>query len=288
MSVRTHRPSLGTALALVVVGIVSVQAGAAFAKGLFDEISPSAMVWLRLVTSTVVLLLVARPRLTGRSREDWLTVVGFAICLATMNLAIYESFSRIPLGVAVTIEFLGPLALAVAGSHRPRDLVWAGLAGAGVVLLGAQRGSWDWTGAALALLAGAAWAGYILLSARTGRHWQGLDGLAVASLIATVLLTPGLLRIGDRLTEPHIVLSGVAVGMLSSVIPYSAEITALRRVPTATMGVLMSLEPAAAALTALVIIGEHLRPVQWLAIVCVVVASIGATRATDATTPPRD
>ncbi|HWU20743.1 MAG TPA: EamA family transporter, partial [Nocardioides sp.] len=164
----------------------------------------------------------------------------------------------------------------------------AGLAGAGVVLLGAQRGSWDWTGAGLALLAGAAWAGYIVLSARTGRHWQGLDGLAVASLIATVLLTPGLLRIGDRLTEPHIVLAGAAVGMLSSVIPYSAELTALRRVPTATMGVLMSLEPAAAALTALVIIGEHLRPVQWLAIVCVVVASIGATRTTTATTAPHD
>lgn len=288
MSTRTHRPSFGVALALVVVGIVSVQAGASFAKGLFDQVSPAGMVWLRLVTSTVVLLLVARPRVTGRSHQDWLVVLGFGVCLGTMNVAIYESFARIPLGVAVTIEFLGPLTLAVVGSHRPRDLVWAGLAGAGVVLLGAQRGTWDWTGAVLAVLAGTAWAGYIVLSARTGRHWQGLDGLAMASLVATVLLTPGLLQVRDRLDEPHVLLTGTAVGMLSSVIPYSAEITALRRIPTATMGVLMSLEPAAAALTALLIIGEHLRSVQWLAIACVVIASIGATRTTTATTAPHD
>ena len=285
VSVISRRPTFPVALALVVVGIVSVQAGASVAKGLFDEISPSGMVWLRLVTSTVVLLLVARPRLRGRNRSDWLTVVGFGICLGTMNWAIYHSFARIPIGIAVTIEFLGPLTLAVVGSHRPRDLVWAGLAGLGVVLLGAERGSWDWLGAALAVLAGTAWAGYIVLSARTGRHWEGLDGLAVASLVATILLTPALGEIGDRLDEAHIVLTGAAVGLLSSVIPYSAEITALRRIPTATMGVLMSLEPAAAALTALLIIGEHLRSVQWLAIGCVVVASVGATRTQRPTAP---
>jgi inner membrane transporter RhtA len=180
------------------------------------------------------------------------------------------------------------LTLAVIGSHRPRDLVWAGLAGAGVVLLGAERSSWDWTGAALAVLAGTAWAGYILFSARTGQRWQGLDGLAVASLVATALLTPALWQIGGRLDEPHIVLTGAAVGLLSSVIPYSAEMTALRTVPAPTFGVLMSLEPAAAALTALLILGEQLRPLQWLAIGCVVAASIGATRTTAGTPPTLD
>lgn len=284
-----RRPSFAVAIALVVVGIVSVQAGASVAKTLFDEISPSGMVWLRLVTSTVILLAVARPRFSGRSRADWLTVVGFGICLGGMNWAIYQSLSRIPIGVAVTIEFLGPLTLAVVGSHRPRDLAWAGLAATGVVLLGSERAGWDWTGAALAVLAGAAWAGYILFSARTGRRWEGLDGLAVASLIAMVMLTPALFGIGDQLSRPHVVITGAAVGLLSSVIPYSAEITALRRVPAATFGVLMSLEPAAAALTALVIVGEHLRPLQWLAVGCVVAASIGATRTSGvAAHPPVD
>lgn len=281
---RSPRPSLGAALALVLVGIVSVQAGAAVAKRIFDEVGPSTLVWLRLATSTAVLLAVVRPRPTGRSRADWLTVVAFGACLGLMNWSIYQSFARIPIGVAVTIEFLGPLTLAVVGSHRPRDLVWAGLAAVGVVLLGAERSSWSWAGAGFALLAATAWAGYILLSRATGRRWQGLDGLAAASTVATVLLTPALIGHGDQLTHGHVLLVGAAVGMLSSVVPYSAEITALRRLPAATFGVLMSLEPAAAALTALLIVGEHLRPVQWLAILCVVAASVGATRS-DAPSP---
>jgi len=281
-----RRPSLPVALALVVVGIVSVQAGASFAKTIFDEVSPSGMVWLRLATSTVVLLIAARPRLTGRRRQDWWTVIAFGLCLGTMNWAIYQSFARIPIGVAVTIEFLGPLAVAVVGSHRPRDLLWAALAAAGVVLLGAERSSWSWTGAAFALLAGVAWAGYILLSARTGRRWDGLDGLAVASTVAVLLLTPALLQHPGELAHGHVLATGAAVGLLSSVIPYSAEITALRRLPPATFGVLMSLEPAAAALTALLIVGEHLRALQWVAVACVVAASIGATRTEPASAPP--
>jgi inner membrane transporter RhtA len=280
------RPTFPVAVALVGVGIVSVQAGASVAKTLFDEVTPSGMVWLRLATSTTILLAFVRPRLSGRSRGDWLTVLGFGLCLGSMNWAIYQSFARIPIGVAVTIEFLGPLTLAVVGSHRPRDLLWAGLAGLGVLLLGLERTTWDWTGAALALLAGAAWAGYILLSARTGRRWPGLDGLAVASLVATALLSPALATITDQLGEEHVLVAGAAVGLLSSVVPYSAEIVALRRIPAATFGVLMSLEPAAAALTALLIVGEHLGGVQWLAIGCVVAASVGATRATSGAGTP--
>jgi len=238
------------------------------------------------VTSTAILLVLVRPRVRGRDRADWLTVLAFGACLACMNWAIYQSFARIPIGVAVTIEFLGPLALAVIGSHRPRDLVWAALAATGVVLLGAERTTWDWAGAGLALLAGTAWAGYILLSSRTGRRWPGLDGLAVASLVAAFLLSPALLTSSHGLGEPHVLLAGAAVGLLSSVVPYSAEIVALRRIPAVTFGVLMSLEPAAAALTALLIVGEHLGGVQWVAIGCVVAASVGATRSTSATTPP--
>ena len=264
---------------LVLVGIASVQLGAAVAKGLFDEISPTSMVWLRLVTSALVLAAVARPQLRGRSRQDWLVVLGFGVSLGTMNWAIYQSFARIPLGIAVTIEFIGPLVLAVAGSRRARDLVWVLLAGVGVALLGFERGDLDPAGVAFALLAGVAWAAYILLSAGTGRRWPGLDGLAVASLVATALFTvPALLSGGAGLFEPRVLAIGALVGLLSSVIPYSCEMVALRSLRPAVFGILMSLEPAAAALAAVLVLHELLGPLQWLAIACVVAASVGATR----------
>jgi len=285
----TPRPSrtlLGP-VGLVLIGILSVQLGAAIAKGLFGEISPTAMVWLRLVTSALVLAALARPRLTGRTRQDWLVVLGFGLSLATMNWAIYQSFSRIPLGIAVTIEFVGPLTLAVLGSRRARDVVWVALAGAGVALLGFQRTDLDLLGAAYALLAGAAWAAYILLSASTGRRWAGFDGLAVASVIAAAGMTlPALLTAGTSLWDGRILLIGALVGMLSSVIPYSCELVALRSLRPAVFGILMSIEPAAAALAAIVVLSEHLSPVQWLAIGCVVAASIGATRSGSAAGEP--
>ncbi|MGZ4450474.1 MAG: EamA family transporter [Nocardioides sp.] len=264
---------------LVLVGIFSVQFGAGIAKSLFDEVEPTLIVWLRLVTSAVVLTLVARPRVRGRSGHDWLVVVGFGVSLGTMNWAIYQSFARIPLGIAVTVEFVGPLALAVLGSRRPRDLLWVGLAGLGVALLGIERAHLTWSGVAFAVLAGAAWAAYILLSAETGRRWPGLDGLAVASVVATVLLTPVALHHGGgRLDDGRLLALGAAVGLLSSVIPYSCELVALRSIRPATFGVLMSLEPAAAALAGIVVLGELLGAVQWLAMACVVAASVGATR----------
>ncbi len=270
------------AIALVLLGIGSVQLGAGFAKRLFDDLEPNGVVWLRLATSAVVLLLWARPKLSGRSREDWLVAVRYGACLGAMNWGIYQSFSRIPIGVAVTIEFIGPLVLAAVGFRRPRHLVWVGLAAVGVLLLGFERGHLDPVGVAYALLAGAAWAGYILSSAATGRRWQGIDGLAVASLVAVVLLSPLLLFTvdGGDLLDTRVLVIGAAVGLLSSVVPYSAELAALRTLPAATFGVLMSLEPAAAALAGLLVVGEELAPVQWAAIVCVVVASVGATRAT--------
>ena len=283
----TRNSSLASPVWLVLVGILSVQFGAGVAKTLFDEVAPTLIVWLRLVTSAVVLVLVARPVLTRRSGRDWLVVAGFGASLGVMNWAIYQSFARIPLGIAVTIEFVGPLTLAVVGSRRPRDLVWALLAAVGVALLGIEPGDVTIAGVAFALLAGAAWATYILLSAQTGRRWPGLDGLAVASVAATLLLTlPAIAAADGGLTDGRVLLLGALVGVLSSVIPYSCELVALRSLPPAVFGILMSLEPAAAALAGIVVLQEFLAPAQWLAMACVVVASVGATRSGSAIAEP--
>ena len=282
-----QRPS---PIVLVLIGIASVQLGAGVAKSLFDEVSPTVIVWLRLVTSAAILAAYARPRLRRRTSHDWLVVLGFGASLGLMNLAIYQSFARIPLGIAVTIEFIGPLTLAVLGSRRARDLIWVTLAAAGVGLLGIERADLDVVGALWALVAGAMRAAYILLSGSTGRRWEGLDGLAVASIIATLLLTPVLVltdgALGDTFSNPHILLLGAAVGLLSSVVPYSCELVALRSLRAATFGILMSLEPAAAALVGILILQEVLSPLQWLAVGCVIVASIGATRSSATISAP--
>ncbi|WP_345558623.1 EamA family transporter [Streptomonospora halophila] len=272
----------------VLIGILSVQAGAGVASRLFAVLPPSAVVWLRLLTSAVVLLALARPALRGRTRADWMVAVGFGVCLATMNFAIYQSFARIPLGIAVTIEFLGPLSVAVIGSRRRIDLLWVALAGAGVVLLGRSDGDITLAGVLFALLAGAAWAGYILLSAATGRRFHGMSGLAVASVAGTVLVAPaGIAAGGSALLDPRLLLIGLAIGLLSSVVPYTLEMQALRRMPPRVFGILMSLEPAAAALVGLVLLGEFLSAWQWLAIGCVVAASVGATRRREPKEPRR-
>jgi inner membrane transporter RhtA len=271
--------SAGRAVWLVLVAIASVQVGAAFAKLLFDSVPPTSVVWLRLVFSCVVLLAVARPRLRGRSAGDWAVVAGFGLALATMNWSIYQSFARIPLGVAVTVEFLGPLLLALVLSRRRRDLVWVSLAAVGVALLGVDGGGVTLAGVLYALLAGTAWAAYILLSAATGRRWSGLGGLAVASVVGTVVLAPAaVVGSGSLLLDPRVLAVGLAVALLSSVVPYSCELVALRTMPAGTFGVLMSLEPAAAALAGTVVLQEWLGPWEWLAVACVVAASVGVTR----------
>jgi len=264
---------------LVIGGIASVQCGAAIAKDLFDLIPPTAMVWLRLVTSALIFLIAVRPRLAGRTRTDRLVALGFGASLMTMNWAIYQSFARIPLGIAVTIEFLGPLTVAIVGSRRPRDLIWVLLAGVGVALLGLTPGRLSIVGIAFALLAGGAWACYILLSAETGRRWPGLSGLTIASVVGALALAgPSIAEAGTNLLQPRILLLGLIVGVLSSVIPYSLELTALRSIPPRVFGILMSLEPAAAAMAAMILLGEFLSRSQWLAVGCVVLASVGATR----------
>lgn len=264
---------------LVVGSIASVQIGAAIAKNLFAEIGPTTMVWLRLTISALILLLIARPRLRGHSRTDWLLLVGYGSCLAAMNWAIYHSFARIPLGLAVTIEFLGPLTVAVIGSRRLFDLVWAALALAGVALLGFSPVRPDLIGVALALLAGACWAGYIVLGSRVGRRFDGLSSLALASSLGVLVLGPfAIAGSGSTLLRPEVLMIGALVAVLSSVIPYSLELTALRTMPPRVFGILMSLEPAAAALAALAILHETLGWIEIAAMACVVAASIGATR----------
>lgn len=264
---------------LVLIGILSVQFGNSLAKSIFDEASPTAIVWVRLLASALILMAIARPVLRGRTRQDWIVVLAFGLSLGVMNWSIYQSIARIPVGLAVTIEFVGPLALAIFGSRRLQDLVWVGFAAAGVVMLGFEPGELNPAGVAFAVLAGAAWAAYILLSAQTGRRWPGLDGLALASVVATGLLAPlALGRYADELADPRILAIGALVGLLSSVIPYALELEALRSLRPAVFGILMSLEPAAAALAGLIVLGEVLTGIQLLAMACVVVASIGATR----------
>ncbi len=264
---------------LVLVGIASVQVGAALAKLLFDEVSPTTVVWLRLLTSALILLAVAHSSFGGRSARDWGVVLAFGTALALMNWSIYESFARIPLGVAVTIEFLGPLTVALLGSRRRVDLLWVALAGAGVALFGVEPGDLDLVGVLFALVAGAAWAAYIHLSAETGSRWPGVSGLAPASLVGAVALAPFAVHAGGSLLlDPRILGIGLAVGLLSSVLPYSLELVALRSISPHAFGILMSLEPAAAALAGIVLLGELLGLAQWCAVACVVVASVGVTR----------
>ena len=285
MSTRSTRLSPGTLLDsmppvwLILIGIVSVQTGAGVAKNLFEALPPAAVVWLRLLTSAIVLTVLARPVLRARTRTDWMVVVGYGVALAAMNFLIYQAFARIPLGIAVTIEYLGPLAIAILGSRRRVDLLWAGLAGLGVAALGVEFGSLDPLGVLFAVLAAVAWAGYILLSAATGQRFSGASGLAIGSVVGVVVLAPaGIAEGGTALLDWRLLLFGLAVGVLSSVIPYTLEMNALRRMPPRVFGVLMSLQPAAAALVGLILLGELLTVWQWLAVVCVIVASAGSTR----------
>jgi len=266
--------------ALVLGAVASVQIGAAIAKGLFDDAGPAGTVLLRVGFAALALWLVWRPRPLAHSRRDLLLAAVFGITLAGMNLAFYEALDRIPLGVAVTLEFVGPLAVAVASTRRALDALWVALAAAGILLLADPGGgSVDAAGIVLALLAGVFWAAYILVNERVGRVFPGGGGLALAMAVAALLLLPGgVADAGEALLDPRILAIGAAVAMLSSAIPYSLELEALRRIPAGVFGVLMSLEPAVAALAGLAILGEVLAGREWAGIALVVAASAGATR----------
>jgi inner membrane transporter RhtA len=263
---------------LVLGGAVAVQSGAAVAALLFPPAGVAGVVTLRLFIAAVALIAVCRPRLRGYTRTDWLTITAFGVALAGMNALIYQAIERIPLGVAVTIEVLGPLALSVIAGRRASSWLWAALALGGVILLG--RGGVDGldpVGIGYALAAAVMWAAYILLSARTGSRFPKADGLALAMTVAAVLTLPwGIAASGAALLDPVTIGLGAAVAVLSSVLPYTLELLALRRLPTSTFAVLMSLGPALAALAGYVVLGQALTPLQLLAVGLVITASAGA------------
>jgi inner membrane transporter RhtA len=272
---RTAPPQL-----LLLGSIGSVQFGSAFADRLFPQAGPAGVVLLRVLLAAIALLIAARPRLRGHRSADVRAVVAFGVVLGAMNWSFYEALDRLPLGVAVTIEFVGPLAVAVAGSRRLLDLVWVALAGGGVALL-ALRGSHAGIhalGVLLALTAAACWSCYILLSKRVGRSFPALDGLALALAVGSLVVLPaGIADGGTALLRPSVIAGGFAVALLSSLIPYSLELIALRRLSASTFGLLMSLEPAMAALAGVIVLSQPLSLVLTVAIAMVVVASVGTT-----------
>jgi threonine/homoserine efflux transporter RhtA len=301
---------------LVFAGIISVQLGAGLAARMFSQAGPAGVTGLRLWWAAAIMAAIGgralartlRTVVTERAWRDLAVAVAFGLVLGAMNYSIYQSFARIPLGVAVTIEFLGPLAVAVASSRRRMDLLWVVLAAAGVLLLtqggvrlasgssgATARGSagpllgLSTTGAGLVfgLIAATCWAAYILLSRATGRRFSGSSGLVIAMIVAALVVTgPAVAQAGPALTQPGPIAEGLAVGLLSSVVPYRFELEALRRVPAGVFGIWMSLEPAIAALVGLALLGEALAARQWLAIVLVIIASAGAARSSAGSSQP--
>ncbi len=266
---------------LVLASIASVQFGAALAATLFDELGPVGTTLLRTAFAGVILVALWRPRLRGHDSRDLALAGLFGLVLAAMNTCFYLSIDRIPLGLAVTLEFVGPLGLAVVMSRRAQHALWALLAGAGIVVLSGIGGELDPVGIALALTAGCLWAGYILLATRVGRAFHGGSGLALAMAVASVvMLVPGVADAGSELLDPRLLALGLGVAVLSSLVPYSLEMEALRRLPARVFGVLMSLEPAVAALAGFLVLGQDLTVLQILGIALVVVASAGAVLTT--------
>ncbi|MFX4287236.1 EamA family transporter [Janibacter sp. G349] len=267
---------------LVLAGVVSVQFGGALAATLVPQIGAAGSVVLRLLLATALLLVIARPRWRGHSRRDWVTVICFGVALGLMNFAFYASLGHLPIGVAVTIEFIGPLALAAVLSRRPRDLLAVAAAAIGVLLisqaLSLPLDELEGTGIVLALAAGACWAGYIVFSGRTGAAFPQLEGLALAMVVATVLVLPfGIWDVsvhGTGAWDGTVLLKGLGIAVLSSVLPYSLELVALRRLAPAVFGILLSLEPAVAALAGLLVLGQRLSPVQLGGMALVVLASV--------------
>jgi threonine/homoserine efflux transporter RhtA len=289
---------------LVFGGIISVQVGAGLAAKMFSEVGPAGATGLRLWWAAIAMVVLGGRALAGAwrglDRRDLGVAIAFGLVLGAMNFSIYQSFARIPLGVAVTIEFLGPLAVAVGSSRRLLDLLWVVLAAGGVLLLTGSGGSLasgtgfhaggvaglstEASGIAFGLVAAACWAGYILLSRATGRRFSDSSGLVIAMVVAALAVTgPCVAEAGSTLLHPGVIAEGLAIALLSSVIPYRAEFEALRRVPAGIFGIWMSLEPAVAALVGLALLGETLAVRQWLAIAAVIVACAGASRSAPGT-----
>jgi len=281
---RSLAPSVGgraPGVALAVASMTTIQFGAALSEPLFDRIGPAGLVALRLTLAALMLWPFVRPRLRGRTRADVCAAVALGAVSGVLTLAFFEAIARIPLGVAVTIEFLGPLGVALAGSHRARDVAWVLLAGSGVALLTLGDGAGeplDALGVAFAGVSAGCWAAYILLTKRVGARWAGLEGLSVSLVVAALVTLPvGLAGAGVELLEPDLLLVGIGLALLIPLLPYVFELIALRRLPAALFGVIMSLEPAIAALLGFLILEQRLAASGVVAIALVSVASAGAT-----------
>lgn len=265
---------------LLLVSMVSIQGGAALAKSLFPLVGASGITALRLGLGTLILFVIFKPWRMRLHRGNLLPLLLYGLALGTMNFLFYQSIRTVPLGIAVALEFTGPLALAIAGSRRAVDFLWVVLAVLGLwflLPLGHSLGSVDLRGALLALGAGGCWAIYILAGQRAGSQ-NGPATVAAGSLIGALIYCPiGLIQTGSALFAPALLPLALALAVLSSALPYSLEIVALTRMPARTFGTLMSLEPALAALSGMLFLHEHLSLVQWLALSAIIIASAGAT-----------
>lgn len=275
---RAHLPAI-TPIPAILGAIISVQGGAALAKGLFPVLGATGTVGLRVALSAAILLAVFRPRLHRTTAAQWRALIPYGLVLGVMNVVFYLSLSRIPLGLAVTVEFIGPLGVAVYGSRRAVDVAWVVLAAAGIALIAPWAGGGaDAVGVLLALAAGACWAAYILLGGRVSRMIPSGVTVATGMTIASFVAVPAAVATGGlaRLT-PGLLAAAIGVALLSSAIPYTLEMIALKELPARTFGILMSLEPAVAALAGLVFLHEVLSLQQWMAVALVIAASAGST-----------
>jgi inner membrane transporter RhtA len=262
--------------AFIVASCASLQAAAALATTVFAAFGPAGTGALRFAAAAVVLLALARPRLRRRPARSWGAIAAFGVAMTAMNFCLYEAIARIPLGTAVTLQFLGPLAIALLGARRRLDIAWALAAGTGVALLTGSLSGASLAGAALALGAAAITAASILLAVRVGDQSAGLDGLALAVGVAAILTLP--VSLPAALGAPSVGDLGIAaaVGVLGIALPYALELNALRRVPAKTFGVLLSLDPAVAGLAGLLLLGQHLSLAELLGMALVIAASCGA------------
>ena len=263
----------------VVLAIVSVQGGAAIAKGLFPVVGAAGTASLRIGLAALLLLVAVRPRLGQLRAAQWRAVVPYGVALGSMNLLFYCALARVPLGLGVTLEFVGPLLVALAGSRRLLDVLWAGLAGAGIALIAPWGGQGiDGAGMLFALAAGGCWAVYIVLGGRVAQVLPGSTAVAVGMLVGALAVLPFGVAAGQlRALTPGLLAAGAALALFSSALPFTLEMQALKQLPARTFSILMSLEPAAAALCGLLFLHERLLPTQWVAVGLVMVASAGST-----------
>jgi inner membrane transporter RhtA len=271
----------GAAVLAALGSMTSVQLGAALSQPLFAQLGAAGVVVLRLLFAAFVLNIAVRPRIRGRPAFELAGPVLLGVVSGLLTLAFYEAIARIPLGIAVAIEFTGPLAVALAGSHRWLDAIWVALAAGGICLLTLGHpvsGSLDTTGVLLAFGAAVGWGSYIVLTKRVGQSWPGFGGLAVSMAVSVLVTAPfSLVNFSERFADPAKVVAGLALGVLVPLLPYVLEFWALRRLPTRVFGVLMSIEPGIGALLGMLILGQSLAVVGVVAIAMIVAASVGVT-----------